>query len=169
MRPTSASAVLLQSGGQTVSIRARAQLILTGRLGPGRAPVEMARQRYDVSMPAQPGQPSGKARGLVGDLYYLVGAAVVEPAQHGPGRPARDVLIASAPGVVKEQHPPAWPDAAGDKRPEGTEAGRRHMGQPEAEEDHIVAAARLPGEEVGLRELHRLAAKAGTRYREHLR
>jgi hypothetical protein len=43
------------------------------------------------------------------------------------------------------------------------------VGEPEAEEDHVIAAVRLPGEEIGLDEPHSLTVGPGRSDSQHLR
>ena len=52
--------------------------------------------------------------------------------------------------LVDEGHPPAGNQALANEPPERLECGRGNMGQPEAEEHHVVAPVRCPGEDVGV-------------------
>ena len=59
-------------------------------------------------------------------------------------------------------------EAARHECPEGVEPFERYVGQPEAEEDSVVAAVWLPVEDVGAHEAHPVAVDPSRGDREHL-
>jgi len=105
----------------------------------------------------------------VGDLHQPVGGAVRELPADGGGRRAFQEFVRGPVGVVGEEHPAPWFQAVSHQRPERCEALGRDVREPEAEEDHLVAAVRGPGEEVGLHEADPLGTDPGGRDGEHLR
>jgi hypothetical protein len=78
-------------------------------------------------------------------------------------------LIRSPVRVVGEEHPAVFGQAGGHQRPEGVEALRRHVRQPEAEEHHVVSAVGNPVEQIGPNEPDPVAVGPGRGRGEHLR
>src|SRR5437763_1661058 len=64
---------------------------------------------------------------------------------------------------------PVFGQAGGHQRPEGVEALRRHVRQPEAEEHHVVPAVGNPVEQIGPNEPDPVAAGPGRGRGEHFR
>jgi hypothetical protein len=102
-------------------------------------------------------------------LHYLERGPVGSPPLDDRGGGTLDELVRSAVGVVGEEDTARRPEAVGHERPERGEAPGRNVGQPEAGEDHVVAAVGLPGEQIGLDEPDPVTAGAGCRQGEHLR
>jgi hypothetical protein len=119
--------------------------------------------------PADPIELPLQVRRLVRDFDDPVSGPVHEPALYGRGPLARDQFVSAAVPVVNEEHPPVRFQALGDQRPETREAVRRNVGEPEAEEHHVVAAIRPPVEQVGRHEAHPLPAYSRRGESEHLR
>src|SRR4051794_24719260 len=101
----------------------------------------------------------------------LVGAApsrrggrpVVAAPLDDRGRLALHEFLGGAVSVVDEEHSSARPEAVRYQCPEGVEPLERYMREPESEQDHVVAAVWLPGEDVGVNEAHPIAGDPGPR------
>src|SRR3954453_10751456 len=123
---------------------------LRGRTDVPLAPVEDARGIYG-DIPTQVLEAALQFAAIVRDLDDVVLAAVVQAAADPL---SLDQLLGRAIAVVDEHHLAVRRQRVGHQVPEGGEAIFGHVGEPEAEEDRVVAAIRWPSEQVRADEPH---------------
>ena len=117
----------------------------------GRAVEKEGRRAAHRSPPAERSQVRLQVVGSMVDLDDLELAPVGEPAP-AAGRPVSPQRIpppVRRQPIVGEEDAAARREAAGHQAPERDEGPGRNVGQPEAEEDEIVARGRPPAEEIG--------------------
>jgi len=122
----------------------------TGGIGNSSPPEERPKKRGHLDAPPEALKPLLELGRLVRNFHQPEAGAISETATDRGGRIALDELLWRAGVVIDEKDPSRRRETVGYHRPERLESIQRHVGEPEAKKDEVVALGRRPVEEVVL-------------------